>query len=213
MSKKFKHDVNFQKHNKQEITSSFLLGFFVNYLKPSAYVSSVQDIDLMRLKEQGIKLILCDLDNTLVPHFTKFPTSSAIKFVDSIKKMGLDFILVSNNTSKRVSFFAEKLNLTKYIANAKKPFSKAIKKVILESNVKPQETVIIGDMLITDVLVANFIHTESILVQPLIDSEKTIDKFLSLMEKFVFKRLTKNNLIVKTEIVKNSVYSEDYEIL
>ncbi len=205
------------KHNRtqdnNDNSSSFILGYFVNYLKPSAYVTSVHEIDLDSLKEQGIKLIICDLDNTLVPHFTKFPTMQVKKFVEEIKKRGFEFVLVSNNTSKRVSFFAEKLGLNRYISNAKKPFPQAIKKTINEIGVKPQETVIIGDMIITDTLAANFVHTESILVQPLMDPEKTVDKFMSFLEKFVFKRLSKNNLIVKSESTTRTIYSEDYEIL
>lgn len=210
MARGFRHKVN---NIEQENSSSFLLGFFINYLKPSAYVTSVKEIDLESLKEQGIKLIICDLDNTLVPHFTKFPTKQAIEFVKEVKEVGFDFVLVSNNTSKRVSFFAEKLNLDNYISNAKKPFPKVIKKSIEKMNVSPQETVIIGDMLITDTLAANFVHAESILVQPLIDPERTMDKLLSLAEKIVFKRLTKNNLIVKSETIKRTIYSEDYELL
>lgn len=208
--KSFKHK---RKQNNNDNSSSFILGYFVNYFKPSAYVTSVHEIDLDSLKEQGIKLIICDLDNTLVPHFTKFPTMQVKKFVEEVKDRGFEFVLVSNNTSKRVSFFAEKLGLSKFIANAKKPFPNAIRKTIKEMGVKPQETVIIGDMIITDTLAANFVHTESILVQPLMDPEKTVDRFLTFLEKFVFKRLSKNNLIVKSENIQRNVYSEDYEIL
>ncbi len=208
--KKYEHK---RKQVREENSSSFILGYFVNYLKPSAYVPSVHEIDLDSLKEQGIKLIICDLDNTLVPHFTKFPNTNVRRFVEKVKEKGFEFVLVSNNTNKRVSFFAEKLELDKYISNAKKPFPHAIRKTINEIGVKPQETVIIGDMLITDTLAANFVHTESILVQPLMDPEKTVDRFMSFLERFVFKRLSKNNLIVKSSDVKRTIYSEDYEIL
>lgn len=202
-----------KQNNETQNSSSFLLGYFINYFKPSAYVTSVHEIDLDSLKEQGIKLIICDLDNTLVPHFTKFPTSRVREFVDKTRERGFEFVLVSNNTKKRVSFFAEKLGLENYISNAKKPFPSAINKTIKKMGVKPQETVIIGDMIITDTLAANFVHTESILVQPLMDPEKTIDRFLSFLERFVFKRLAKNNLILKSEVSQKNIYSEDYEIL
>lgn len=210
MSQKFKHK---QSEIKQENSSSFLLGIFINYLKPSAYVTSVQEIDLDSLKEQGIKLIICDLDNTLVPHFNKFPTKKVKFFVDEVKRKGFEFVLISNNTKKRVSFFAEKLGLENFVFNSKKPFPSAIKKTIEKMKIKPQETVIIGDMLITDILVANLVHTESILVQPLINPEKAMDKILSFIEKFVFKKLNKDNLIVKSEKVQRTIYGEDYEIL
>lgn len=194
-------------------SSSFLLGFFVNYFKPSAYLTSITEIDLDILIEQGIKLIICDLDNTLVPHFTKFPTKQSIDFVKEVKKRGMKFMLISNNTKKRVSFFSEKLGIKEYVSNAKKPLPFAISKVISKMGVTPQETVIIGDMLVTDTLVANLMHTESILVQPLMDPDKTFDKVIQLFEKKVFKKLSKENLIVKSETIKRTIYNEDNEIL
>ena len=164
---------------EKEISSnSFIFGLFVNYLKPSMYVNSITNIDLDSLKNQGIKLIICDLDNTLVPHFTKFPTKNAIDFVEKVKEMEFHFVLISNNTSKRVSFFAEKLGLKDYISNAKKPMPFNIKKVITNYKVKPNETVIIGDIIVMDILAANILHTESILVKPLLDSDYILNKIL-----------------------------------
>ncbi len=210
MADNFKH---IRKEENQEDSSSFVFGFFINYLKPSAYLTSVKEIDLESLKKQGIKLIICDLDNTLVPHFTKFPTKQAIDFVNDVKANGFKFVLVSNNTKKRVEFFSKKLKLDNYIASAKKPFPWAIKKTIKKMDVKSHETVIVGDMIITDTLAANFIHAESILVQPLIDPEKTFGKILSWLEKRVFKKLSKENLIVKSTTANKTIYSEEYEIL
>ena len=202
-----------KKRNKDNNSSSFLLGFFVNYFKPSAYLTSIQEIDLDILKEQGIKLIISDLDNTLVPHFTKFPTKQSINFVKEVKKRDIKFILISNNTKKRVSFFSEKLDIEDYISNAKKPLPFAIDKTLTRLNIKPQETVIIGDMLITDTFVANLVHTESILVQPLMDPDKTIHRIIQWFEKKVFKKLSKENLIVRSETIKRTIYNEDNEIL
>lgn len=34
--------------------------------KPKAYVKSFKDIDLLALKDKGIKVIILDIDNTLV---------------------------------------------------------------------------------------------------------------------------------------------------
>lgn len=198
---------------EEENSSSFLFGFFVNYLKPSAYLTSVNEIDLDSLKEQGIKLIICDLDNTLVPHFTKFPTKEAITFVSEVKKRNIEFVIVSNNTSKRVSFFSEKLGLDDYIAAAKKPFPWALKKTIKRLGYQPYETVMVGDMLVTDTLAANLVHTESILVQPLIDPDRAWDKVLSWFERVFFKKLSKENLIVKSQTLRKNIYSEDYEVL
>jgi len=194
-------------------SNSFLFGLFVNYMKPSAYVESVLDINLQKLKDQGIKMIICDLDNTLVPHFTKFPTKMAFEFSKKVREAEMEFVIVSTNTNRRVSFFAEKLNTNEYIANAKKPFKKKISKLIKDKNLETHEVAIVGDMIITDVLVANFIKCESILVNPVIQAEKTLSKVMSWVEEKIFKRLSNENLIVKETIVEETLLSEEYEIL
>lgn len=202
------------KEKKSMNTNSFFFGLFINFFQPSAYIKSISDIDLNKLKEQGIKLIICDLDNTLVPHFTKFPTKFSINFVKQIKEKGFEFILISNNTSKRVSFFSEKLGLDNYISNAKKPFTKVIKKTLNKYDYTAQEIVLIGDMLITDVLVSNFLNLNSILVQPLFDSDVGWNKIIAWMEKTIFKKLSKKNLLVSSsDFEKNEILSENYEIL
>ncbi len=199
--------------NNIENHSSFVIGFFINYLKPSAYVESIEDIDLDVLKSQGIKLIICDLDNTLVPHFTKFPDKKTKDFVENVKLKGFEFLLVSNNSKKRVSFFADKLGLDNYISNAKKPLAREVKKAIKELKVNSQEIVVIGDMIVTDILLANFINSESILVQPLMDNKNTSNKLILFLENLIFRRLSKNNLIVTPSLISKEIYSEDYEIL
>jgi HAD superfamily phosphatase (TIGR01668 family) len=132
------------------VSKRFLIDPFLNFIKPSAYIESVQDIDTFALKEQGKKLIICDLDNTLVPHFTKYPTKLAFDFVERASEAGLEFVLFSNNTSKRVSFFAEILGVKRYIAGAKKPYPFKLRKLIEELNFSIDETVLIGDMIIMD---------------------------------------------------------------
>lgn len=197
--------------------SSFLLSFFIDYFKPSTYVNSILDIDLEELKNQGIKLIICDLDNTLVPHFRKFPTNSSIKFIEDVKKHQFKFVIISNNSEKRVKFFAEKLGIKEdYIANAKKPFPKKTKKFLeekFEGKYKNSEIVIIGDMIITDIFVANILRINSILVPPLLEPEKFMNKILSFTEKKVFKKLSRENLITTKPNYQNNDNLDKYELL
>ncbi len=203
-----------KKQNKDLSSSgSFLFGLFINYFKPSSFVTNIKEINLDKIKEQNIKLIICDLDNTLVPHFTKFPTKLAFDFVKEVKKRNFHFVLISNNVKKRVSFFSEKLNLETYVYNAKKPFTHKINEVIKKYGVKPSETLIIGDMLITDVLAANFVGAESILVQPIMEADKFLNSILTFLEEKVYKKLSKENILYKQESLSESIYSQKYDIL
>ncbi len=190
---------------------SFIFGFFINYLKPSVYVEGgIGDINLLKLKEQGIKMIICDLDNTLVPHFTKFPNKNAINFVREVQKNEMKFILVSNNTRKRVDFFAKKLDVDFYISNAKKPLTSKTKNMINASGFKREEILMIGDFIITDIFLSNILKINSILVPSLIDGVKgSTSKIMIFLEKKVFSKLSRENLITRDESEKK----DEYEIL
>ena len=198
---------------KPKSQKRFLFEPFLNFIKPSAYIESVADINAKVLKQQGKKLIICDLDNTLVPHFTKYPTKLAFDFVDSVKDAGLDFVLLSNNSSKRVSFFAEKLGVDKYISGAKKPFPYKIRKVMKELGYTEKETILIGDMIIMDMWAANWLNADSILVKPLIDPEQTWKRILNWIESKVFLKLTKENLLTRDEKIDKGIYGGKYEEL
>ena len=52
-----------------------------NYFKPSIYVRSFKDVNISQLKLQGIKLFISDLDNTLVPHYSRLPNKDVLKFI------------------------------------------------------------------------------------------------------------------------------------
>lgn len=194
-------------------TRRFFIDVFANYLKPSIYLKSIKDINTDSLYEQGKRLIICDLDNTLVPHFTKFPTKGSFEFVKRVKESGFKFVIVSNNTNKRVSFFAEKLGVKEYIAGAKKPFPKKIKRKMEELGYEPSETIMIGDMIIMDMVAANLMKVDTILVSPVIDADKTWSSIMSWIEKRIFKKLERRNLLTTNTDSRRALYGEEYETL
>lgn len=63
-------------------------------LKPKYYVSSFEHMSIERLKQQGIKLLLCDIDNTLVSYDEKHPSPSVIAFIDRVKVLELKLLFV-----------------------------------------------------------------------------------------------------------------------
>jgi predicted HAD superfamily phosphohydrolase YqeG len=68
-------------------------------------------------------------------------------------------------------------------------------------------------MIITDMLVANLMDADSILVRPIIDPEKAWTKILNWFEQKVFKRLDKKNLLTHTVKLERGIYGTDYEEL
>ncbi len=83
-------------------------GLITNYFKPSIYVRFIKDININQLKRQGIRLFIADLDNTLVPHYTRLPNKDVIDLVSKVQEAGMDFAIMSNNVTSRVRMFGEK---------------------------------------------------------------------------------------------------------
>ncbi|QBQ07687.1 putative phosphatase [Spiroplasma gladiatoris] len=170
---------------------SFLL---LNYFKPSIYLESYKKINLDSLKNSGIKLVMCDMDNTLISWNERIPNADVIKFVKSVYAHNMEFVLFSNNIRSRVENFAKKAGIRNYFWDCKKPLMGKFKLVKKLMPYKENEIVLIGDQLITDVLVANRGHIKSILVSPLgrTNGEKKIVQFL---EGFILNRLTQKNIL------------------
>lgn len=145
----------------------------IKLFSPNMYVKSTFEIDFDMLKEKGIKLLCFDLDNTLdfPDKLTVTKNEELDSFLKNLKK-DFEILIVSNNTiENRVSSFAKIYNLN-FIEAMKKPFKKKYKNDII-LKYKKEEVVFIGDKLVTDVLGANRLKYNSILVDPLYPMHKT----------------------------------------
>ena len=96
-------------------------GLISNYFKPSLYLQSFNDVNVNSLRANGIKLFICDLDNTLAPHYTKLPSLKVKEFFKQFKSVGIKVIIMSNNTNKRVDIFCSKLEVDAYYGAINKP--------------------------------------------------------------------------------------------
>ena len=171
----------------------------VNYFKPSIYVRSFKDVNINQLKRQGIKLFISDLDNTLVPHYTRLPNKDNKEFIKKIKDTNIEFVLMSNNIKKRVKIFAENAGIDEFYWNAKKPFKRVVKKIISKRDLKPSEIIIMGDQIVMDILVANRMKVESILVQPLVSANYKMSAFNMFLENKIYKKLSRENILMQGE--------------
>nr|QIQ09942.1 haloacid dehalogenase [uncultured Mycoplasmataceae bacterium] len=170
--------------------------FLINYFKPNTFVENIEQIDVLSFKKNNIKLVVCDLDNTLAPHFNRFPTNTAINFCEKIKNQGIVFILASNNFKKRVKVFADKIKPDHVIWSCKKPLKHKINKILKKYNFKPEEIVFIGDQFLIDVFCANRFNAKSILVFPLTNVKYKFqkNKILGFIENKIYKKISLNNM-------------------
>lgn len=164
---------------------------------PDIYDQSVYTIDYKKLKKNGIKCLIFDLDNTLVPYKISEPTQ---KVIDLFAVLSNDFkiIIMSNSTKNRLRPFKEKLNVdTAY--NSHKPFKKKYQRIIELYHFKVDEVACIGDQILTDILGANRMGFTSIFVNKLAPYETIFTRFNRMIEKPILKKLAKQKLLVKGE--------------
>lgn len=115
-----------------------------------------EDVTPALLKKEGVKLLLCDLDNTLRLHSEKEPADELAKWVASCRKAGTKIVIISNNGRKKMmKKFCEPLGID-CVWWAKKPMSKKLTETMIKFKTSPEDTVMLGDKWSTDVLAARF---------------------------------------------------------
>ncbi len=118
---------------------------------PNIYLNNVKEIKIELLKENNIKGLLLDVDNTLIDFNLKVLEGSK-EWCEDLKKEGIKICILSNtNKIEKVKRVAKELDL-QYINFAKKPFKKGFKKAIKLLDLDAKNIATVGDQIMTDVL-------------------------------------------------------------
>lgn len=153
---------------------------------PDKYLESVDHVDFEMYYKQGIRGIISDIDNTLVPHGAP-ADEHIINVFQKIHSLGMDTCLISNNKEPRVQPFAEAVH-SKYIYDAHKPSVVNYRKAMELMNTDENSTLFIGDQIFTDIWGANRTGIQTIMLKK-IDKKEEIQIVLKrIPEKFVLWR-------------------------
>ena len=115
-----------------------------------------EDVTPQILKDEGVKLLLCDLDNTLRLHSDKEPANELELWIDKCRKAGVMIVIISNNGRKKMmQRFCEPIDVP-CVWWAKKPLSTKLTEAMDKYHFTTDETVMLGDKWSTDVLAAKF---------------------------------------------------------
>ena len=131
---------------------------------PTWRTTDVTRISEEFLKSQGIRLLMLDFDNTIVPYTTDIPTLEVDAWLQKMQQSGLTVCVVSNSKRNRVPTFCKVHNLN-CITHAKKPFSKGIRECLTRFQIPAAQAVLVGDQIYTDTLGGNCAGVRTILVQ------------------------------------------------
>ena len=133
-------------------------------LLPKMIVPALTDVNSDLLKARGIKLLMLDFDNTIVPYTTNIPTDAMKAWFATMEESGIPLCIVSNSKRDRVKKFAAEYGIA-CITHSRKPFPKGIRECLDKFQLDPEECALVGDQIFTDTLGANCTGVTSILVK------------------------------------------------
>lgn len=166
-------------------------------LKPTYIVEHVTDINLEDLKKEGIKGLVFDLDNTLMPPRTGNYPENIENWLKEVKNDFKIAILSNNPHADYVREAGVKAGCIAY-EKARKPRRAAAMQALKDLDLLPEQVVMIGDRPLTDIFVGQRLGLITILVEPLIKNEEhEFIKFLRKLERIfistALKKFTEND--------------------
>ncbi|MDW7740395.1 MAG: YqeG family HAD IIIA-type phosphatase [Bacillota bacterium] len=153
-------------------------------LVPNQHLDNIFEIDIDHLKSLGIKGIITDMDNTLVPWSDRSVYPKLAEWFINLKKRGFRLYIVSNNSRDRGAQLAKELDIPA-IWYAVKPRRKAFRRAIEDMALKPGEVAVVGDQIFTDVLGGNRLGLYTIHVTPISEKEFIWTKLMRCFENLV----------------------------
>ena len=133
---------------------------------PNIIVDRLTDVTPERLQSHGIRFLMLDFDNTIVPYTTNTPDADMEQWLPDMLISDIGLCVVSNSKRDRVVKFCDARGIP-CITHSKKPFQKGIRTCRDRFSLDMSHAALAGDQIYTDVLGANCAGAVSILVTPI----------------------------------------------
>lgn len=137
----------------------------LRYLKPDLRVHSVGEIPMELFARHGIRLVLLDLDDTLVSRYNYGVEEEARLWLEKVKKEYRVCLVSNNRNPARVARLADHLGIP-FLARAGKPRKRSLVRAAAELGAAPDQVAMIGDQVFTDVLGGKRFGAMTVLVEP-----------------------------------------------
>ena len=165
---------------------------------PDIYAKNIYTIDYDKLKKSGIKCLLFDLDNTIVPINKDLPDKKIKELFSTLEDKGFKIIIFSNSTKSRVQPFKEQLNVDASYLSLK-PLKRKYQRILKLYPYKITQIAAIGDQLLADIWGANKMGITSILVNPLSTSDFFITRFNRSLERKIYEKMAKRGILERNQ--------------
>jgi HAD superfamily phosphatase (TIGR01668 family) len=158
------------------------------YFRPDKKFKNVSEINLDDLKNDGVKGIILDLDDTLLPSDKRINKEIIDNWLLKAKKEFSLFVVSNNARPDYVKKFCEKFDIP-FVARATKPRSKFLQIALGKMNLNKHDVVIIGDRVTTDIFAGKMFGIKAFLVAPLTEMPSRFQKFVYKIEAYVLKAI------------------------
>ncbi len=149
-------------------------------------LNSFSELTVSFLREKGIKALILDVDNTLIPYEETEPRPAVRAWLAELDAAGIKVAFVTNNHRPRLERFNETLGYPAF-ANSAKPFRRNMKRAMRAMGADPSHTANMGDQIFTDVWAGRRMNLFTVLVPPIRDKRDPFTRFKRLLER-PFKR-------------------------
>ncbi|HEY0868311.1 MAG TPA: YqeG family HAD IIIA-type phosphatase [Fimbriimonas sp.] len=132
---------------------------------PAHAANSLHEVSLENLWARGKRLLLVDVDNTLVQWKQEDFADPVLQWIRQAKQMGFEICIISNTRRvERLQRLSEILGV-ETVRGRFKPSRAMFRLALIKFKRKPHEAIMIGDQIFTDVLGANRAGIEAIWVR------------------------------------------------
>lgn len=159
----------------------------MSLLRPGVVLPHIWDITPHFMDSRGLRGLLLDLDNTLIPYGSYEERAEVSAWARELQAQGYRLHLLSNATRERGRIWAERLGLPGGGMSGK-PFQKGYRAALVSLNLSAAQVGMVGDQLFTDVLGGNLAGMFTILVEPIADNALPHTRFTRRLERRVLKR-------------------------
>ncbi len=160
----------------------------MTFLKPDYNVKNIYAIDLEELKSKGIKLLMFDLDSTLMVSKSGDYLEETKQWLNKVKK-DFNIVVVSNNNRDEYINKVREISDFDVLGSCAKPDTKVTKQYIDEKGYSIEECAIIGDRPLTDILCGKRLGCTTILVGSInADNEGIPTRFVRWLERLTIKK-------------------------
>ncbi|MBP7111162.1 MAG: YqeG family HAD IIIA-type phosphatase [Firmicutes bacterium] len=157
------------------------------FLKPDFSVIRVTDLDLDALKASGIKGLLLDADNTLLPYAGTALPEGYRQWLDKAASKGFRIVVFTNNFKSRAGKIEQALSLP-LVYGWVKPWPWGMARAVRKIGLPKESILLVGDQLFTDILGARLAGLASALVEPLTKKDHAWTAFMRKLERLAGRR-------------------------